>query len=514
MKAHLLFATRDAELEQPLPAHGEALKQDLGLDALLDAMSSGDAYLRDVAERTLLNGLAEPEAIRYRQDVLADCMQEPEVVRELYALAVEALDSKRKARAFLFRESPESQLRKAVAVLELLLDALRRLRAIADRSETSFRSTGVRTLIETVQRELDDDYLAEVEHHLGELSFRRGPLMSARLGRANRGTGYVLRRPREQGILERITPSGPRRYSFSLPPRDENGHQTLAMIRGHGLVHASSAAAQAADHVLGFFTVLRAELGFYLACLNLHERLTAKGVPTCFPDPRPRDDLVFEVEGLYDAGLALRMDCRVVGNDCDATGRALVVVTGANQGGKSTFLRSVGIAQLMMQAGMFAPAEELASSVAPHVFTHFKREEDASMAHGKLDEELSRMSELAEDFAPSALLLCNESFASTTEREGSEIARQLVGALREVGMRTFFVTHLYDLAHSLHEERRADTLFLRAERGRDGARPFRLREAEPLPTSFGGDSYRKVFGQAPSSRRAFSPVSDDEHRNV
>jgi DNA mismatch repair ATPase MutS len=54
-------------------------------------------------------------------------------------------------------------------------------------------------------------------------------------------------------------------------------------------------------------------------------------------------------------------------------------------------------------------------------FTHYKREEDATMTSGKFDEELSRMSEIADEIRPRSLLLCNESFASTNEREGAEI---------------------------------------------------------------------------------------------
>jgi MutS domain V len=76
------------------------------------------------------------------------------------------------------------------------------------------------------------------------------------------------------------------------------------------------------------------------------------------------------------------------------------MITGANQGGKSTFLRSVGVAQLMMQCGMFVAAESLRASVVDGVFTHFKREEDATMERGKLDEELSRMSDIVDAITP------------------------------------------------------------------------------------------------------------------
>ena len=74
----------------------------------------------------------------------------------------------------------------------------------------------------------------------------------------------------------------------------------------------------------------------------------------------------------------------------------MIVITGANEGGKSTFLRSVGAAQLMMQAGMFVAAETFGANVRDGVFTHFNREEDATLTRGRLEEELARMSAIVE----------------------------------------------------------------------------------------------------------------------
>jgi DNA mismatch repair ATPase MutS len=192
----------------------------------------------------------------------------------------------------------------------------------------------------------------------------------------------------------------------------------------------------------------------------------------------------------------------VVGNELRADDKSLMMITGANQGGKSTLLRSLGLAQLMMQSGMFVGARSFRAGVCAGVFTHYKREEDAAMRSGKLDEELGRMSEIADQITPHSILLCNESFASTNEREGSEIARQVVRAMLDKQIRVVFVTHMYELAHSFHTQQLDTALFLRAEREPDGRRTFKLREREPLPTSYGADSYRRVFGVA--ADRSFS----------
>lgn len=169
------------------------------------------------------------------------------------------------------------------------------------------------------------------------------------------------------------------------------------------------------------------------------------------------------------------------------------MITGANQGGKSTFLRSIGLAQLMMQCGMFVGAGSFRSSVCDSLFTHYKREEDIAMKSGKLDEELSRMSDIVDHVTPGSLILFNESFAATNEREGSEIGRQIVAALVERRIRVVFVTHLYELARGFYGENRGTMLFLRAERGADGTRSFKLIEGEPLRTSFGEDLYHRIF---------------------
>jgi DNA mismatch repair ATPase MutS len=508
MKVFLMHRDRDLDLGQPIPPNAETLTQDLELDTLFDAMARGDNYLHDLANKCLLLSLSDPEEIRYRQRVLSDCLEHPAIVRQMYELSIEAIDSRKKAQVLWFRDSPDSLLAKSVRLLELLTDVLRRLRKLADDHADEFRSDGFRRLFATLIRELDDDYLRTVDEHLRELKFGRGALISAELGPGNRGSDYVLRKPNERSLVEKLTPARFATYSFSVDGRDEYGLQTLSELRGKGINPAASALAQSTDHILSFFNVMRAELGFYVSCLNLHAQLVEKGEPTCFPAPRSPHETGLFARQLYDVSLAFHLDSKVVGNDVDAEGKALVIITGANQGGKSTFLRSVGLAQLMMQAGMFVAAEAFTANTRDGVFTHFKREEDPTMIRGKLEEELNRMSEVADAIRATSLLLCNESFASTNEREGSEIARQVLDPLLEAGVKAFYVTHLFDLAHGFYRQNLLTALFLRAERLPDGKRTFRLLEGEPLPTSYGPDSYRRIFGGDREPRAALAAQND------
>lgn len=103
------------------------------------------------------------------------------------------------------------------------------------------------------------------------------------------------------------------------------------------------------------------------------------------------------------------------------------------------------------------------------------------------------MSDILDKITSSSVLLFNESFAATNEREGSEIARQIVCALSEERVKIFFVTHLYEFAHGFEDTKVGNVIFLRAERKDDGARTFRLTEGKPLQTSYGEDLYNEIF---------------------
>ena len=509
MKAFLMHRDRDFDLKGSRQPHEAALTQDLELSVVFDAMAAGDEFLREVARKAVLTSLQEPEAILYRQHVLADCLDRSAVVREMYAIAVLAIEREQGIWGGISPRHAEGLLHRSIAAVHLLVGMLKKLRRIADAQGKTFRSEGFTTLFRMLAKELDDGYLGIVEDHLRQLAFPDGVLMSAELDNGNKGAHYVLRtlntkeswaQRLQNWVTERLF-SDRSGYVYRVAHRDESGLRALGELNNRGISLVASALAQSTDHILSFFNMLRLELGFYVGCLNLHDRLARKGEPTCFPEPLASGKAMLSGRGLYDLCLSLSVKERVVGNDVNASDKLLVMITGANRGGKSTFLRAIGLAQLMMQCGMFVPAASFRANVCDGLFTHFKREEDTSMRSGKLDEELSRMSSIIDNITPNSIVLLNESFASTNEREGSEIARQIVRALLERGVKVCYVTHLFDLAQGFHRAKLNAALFLRAERLADGRRTFRLVEGEPLPTSYGEDLYRRIFGAVRPVRR-------------
>ena len=530
MKAHLLYKSKDFDWHfikrameareiaergwgrnddpyfdphQGMPWNEEALVADLSLEPLLKAMAGKDYCIYEVSRRTILQSShGDKEIIEYRQAVLEDCLKYPAVVQRLYKLSNDALEKKRHHYISDYtRGNPDSMLRESVSLLEDLYESLKELHVIANEHGDSFKSEGWSAFFNMLKKDLDADYLDTVKHHLGQLkSQRETTLLSAQFGEANVGTDYLLHEApdhvkgfwaRSKQVFKAKEPS----YSFKLDPRDVSGFESLKQLQNRGIAYVAVSVGQSADNVADFFDMLQVELAFYIGCINLHKKLSAKNEPTCMPHVTNSKEQKFTCHGLYDVSLALSVEKQVVGNEVHADGKDLIVITGTNTGGKSTFLRSTGIAYLMMQAGMFVAAESFNANIANGIFTHFKREEDTSMESGKFDEELHRMSAIVDHIRPGALILFNESFAATNEREGSEIARQIITALRKKNIKILCVTHLYELAHGFYKSSKSHTLFLQAGRKSNGEHTFKMIEGEPSPTSYGEDLYKRIFSK-------------------
>src|ERR1700744_1173230 len=203
MKAFLLYQDRDVPPTREPTASEQALTQDLELGPLWAAMAAGDDFLAGLAQRVMLAGLTSPEAITYRQQILADAVARPAVIRQLYDLAGAAITGEKKVFFGLMSNSPDSQLFRAVKVLELFRGLLRQLRAVADDQGAGFQSPGFRRFFTMIAEELDDAYLQTVDGHLKQLACGSAPLTGAGLGGALKGTGSVLRQPHPAGWRER-----------------------------------------------------------------------------------------------------------------------------------------------------------------------------------------------------------------------------------------------------------------------------------------------------------------------
>jgi hypothetical protein len=193
MKVFLMYRDCDFDLQLPSPANEAVVVQDLDLDTLFTAMAAKDPLVFEVAKKAILTAAAnDVDVIEYRQAALKDCMGNPDIVGQLYDLAVESAERQRKIWS-TFREYPSGLLDTSVQRMVAFIDVLKRVRALVDRNAGEFRSEAFTRLFTTLSTELDDDYFAVIDRHLNRLKFR-AVLVSAGLGKGLRGVDYVVRR--------------------------------------------------------------------------------------------------------------------------------------------------------------------------------------------------------------------------------------------------------------------------------------------------------------------------------
>lgn len=495
MKVLLLFPDEDFNLSVEPSSEKELLVKDLELTILFNAMSLNDSFIYEVIAKTILSDVTSLETIVYRQDILKDCLQFPDVIKDIYELPIQLNAKKHESWMGILSHSPSSILSEALQMLNILVKLLKKLRKITDDNIGQFKSAGFQRFFSMIQEELNDQYFDQIDNMIEELRFKKGVLMSVELGKGNEGFNYILRKrnSNNENWLKKISDLKRNSYSYALDPKDFYGGQALSELKDRVINQVANAVAQSAEQIDGFIKQIQIELAFYIGCINLRNKLIEFEEPISFPKPRAACEIHHVFTELYDINLALTLKDKVVSNDFNLSDKTLILITGANQGGKSTFLRSIGLAQVMMQCGMFVPAQHYEANICNKTFTHFKREEDSGMKSGKFVEELKRMSFIIDRLKPNSLVLLNESFASTNEREGSEIAKQIIKALNEKNVKIFFVSHMYSLANFFYESHYKNALFLLAKRNEDGTRPFKLQEGEPMRTSFGKDLYYSLF---------------------
>ncbi|MGA8481320.1 MAG: hypothetical protein WB696_25410 [Chthoniobacterales bacterium] len=329
MKAFLMHRDQDFDPQRELPRNEQAVTRDLELNTLFNAMARGDKFLFAVIKSAVLSGLKDDlNTIGYRQEMLKDCLKNAAIVRDIYDIAVGAIEAEKKAYWNLFNY-PDATLRRSIELLQMSVTMLKKLRNVAAEHANRFESEGFTALFAMLKKELGDEYFAKVQNHLGQLKFRGGVLVSAELGKGSKGTNYILRKPpdRKQSWMNRILAQARPVYSFHLHPRDESGARALSELRDRGVNLVANALAQSTDHILSFFNMLRTELAFYVGCLNLGEQLAKKGEPICFPLPVAAQERRHSFNGLYDVCLTLSLEQRTVGNDLNADHKDLVIIT-------------------------------------------------------------------------------------------------------------------------------------------------------------------------------------------
>ncbi len=523
MQVRLLYQDKDRRKAQPYSFPNDLMK-DLNLDVVLRTMAKMDDTVRDVVWGEIVHPLTDVETIRYRQEIVQDVARRRDVFVKLnnflkgISKTVQDYRSIERSRHSGGRLGAASLQIEKIHCLTAVTEAYTKLGPMLKSGK--YTSRGMCGLQTRLTEEFPEERLAAISDCVKQLQFwledgsivlSAGFTSGMKLGDfhvnrvANNAATVRGGNKRKMTLREQISKTLLKSNVTMLSEETLLGQEK--QLEEAAVMWMLTGFDRYFENGMDFFTEFYYESCFYLGCANLIQRFREWDFPLCVPTVAdgPKSG-VTEFEGLYDISLAIITQQRPISNDLTADAD-LFIISGANQGGKSTWLRSVGCAQMLMQCGMLVPANSFTSRLYDDIFTHFGRKEDKVMNSGRFDEELRRMDKIMDKMTPDALLLMNEPFASTTESEGALILKNITDALYELGVPVFVVTHLYEYTQQMYaltqEQLRAGArprrMFLSAERLNDAQRTRKINPAEPSPTSYGLDIYNEMIPAAAHS---------------
>lgn len=515
---------------------------DLRIDIIAEAIAPEREYLR-AARDILSTPLTDLATLRYRHEVLGDCLRHPEFSAGLADLLPLMRTLKETVRDIRARRNELSLVLSRLSELENTVECVTALDSLLDKYAPQLQSRAWRNLAKLMRATAGEATFAQMAAELPELRASIREIVSVTIGvnlspdlKPVAATLLSLNKRRFKGprffrklwgadedeeirgiSALREAPNAADYRGGMLVGRRE----TMDRLEANGLfrdlgkilddvIRPINRALSAYSRVNGrSLRAIEPEIAFFVGAARLVMDLREHGLPMCKPTLLAVDERRLQARDLYNLDLALRLRrqhrgediaCHIVGNDArfDDEGR-IHILTGPNRGGKTTWLGAIGLLHILAQSGCYVPAASAMISPVDGIYLHFPVEEDPSRESGRLGEEAGRLRAIFSRASARSLVLMNESLASTSAAESHYLARDVLCCLRMLGARAVFVTHLHGLAadcESINSEvpgdSRVQSLIIDVEDDADSVRrTFRVLPAPPRGQSYAREVARQ-----------------------
>ena len=428
---------------------------DLNLDQIVDAITASKAEYN--LKPFFFTSLHQVDGVRYRQEIFRDL--ENETLFERVKSFAQKMRTMREHLAQADKLHYKYQKERwFVDAAEIYCDAVHDL--VQDLSLVDLKSRGFLAFREYMTDYCQSDHFtslaAETKKLIADLSAVKYSLLikgnSIQVRRYDSETDYSAE---VEQTFEKFKQGAVKDYRVKFPAWLEMNHIEAGVL---DLVAKLNSALFSTldeycakndnylDETIGAFD---REIQFYMAYLEFIARLKRTGLKFCYPQISATSKQVYAYEG-FDLALADKRTAEhslVVCNDFYLEGNERVfVITGPNQGGKTTFARTFGQLHYLASIGCPVPGREARFFLFDRIFTHFEKEEDISNLHGKLEDDLVRIHDILDHATSNSVIILNEIFTSTTVQDALFLGEKVLGRIIELDSLCVFVTFLDELA--------------------------------------------------------------------
>jgi hypothetical protein len=466
------------------------LINDLSIQKISDSLSYNNIFKLD--NEFLISILSsEVKVLKYRLDILEDISDNPAIFECFESIILLIEDLSRLNTSGRFSAAPFQQVVWRLGELDMYTECISKLNIALNNSSLNIRSQGLHRLSEYIKNIAESDIFKYIISVLPELKSGIKNLSSVTIGvnldqnlrafeatilsindKPFKGESLINRllkgKSSDNGNYIGISPlmkveNKAERPDFEPPIYD--AFQVALFEQINILFNKTSKTIEEALRKYisvnsNFLVGLRREIFFLIGAAKLIKKIKASGLAMCKPEIRPLERRDFYIENIFNLNLALTMYNRmphtslneiIVTNNVEFgdDGR-IFILTGPNQGGKTTYIQAIGIVQFLCQLGIFVPGSKAYISPVDRIYTHFPVEEKPDTNAGRLGEEAKRISEIFNSATSNSLVLLNESLSSTSFNEGLYISKEIIAAMRVLGVRAVFATHFHELAENLN----------------------------------------------------------------
>jgi DNA mismatch repair ATPase MutS len=429
--------------------------RDLNLDQIIDAITAGkqEYHLKPF----FYMPLHDVEAIRYRHEVMQD-MEDEMLMVHIEAFAQKMIIVRR---YLALVEKLDFNYHKKGWFLEAALVYCDAVTGLArDLSLADLKSRGFLAFQEYMTNYVHSrgfqSLLAEAQAVKGELSsVKYGLIIQSGKFSVRKYEGETDYTVAVEKIFEKFKQGAVEDYRVKLYEGSGMNHIEAKILEFVARLHPEQFAPLdhfCAGHSRFVDETIRTfdrEIQFYIAYLEFMAAIKRKGLPFCYPQisATSREVYAYEAFDLALANALLVTKQPVICNDFSLTGRErIIVVSGPNQGGKTTFARMFGQLHYLASLGCPGPGREARLFLFDQIFTHFEREEDIRNLRGKLQDDLARIHDILAHASPDSILILNEVFASTTLQDAVFLSQEIMAGVMKLDLLGVWVTFIEELS--------------------------------------------------------------------